>query len=330
VTSTVAMKPEKADPASPGDWGIWSTDFSDPMEQWMNSVARTFCTISIHNYQKSECRIRALTRSVSGFSLVRCATMSGRARIERTAAMIRTDQRDDYLLYLPLCGEQEIEQRSRKATCSPEAWTISSIGEPVVQTKLGRDDTIYLSIPRSFVDQRVVNGGDICARTVGARDGLPRLVTDTLLSLHRESSRLSTVEFLCAVRAVADLLVLALVGQADLTSSDRSIRACNLARAKRIIGERFAEPGLSPADIARQCGFSLRHLHDLFLDERRTVCEYLQAQRLRAAHTLLQSAPAGPAPITEVCLACGFATPSQFSTVFKKAFGVSPRDVLQR
>jgi AraC-like DNA-binding protein len=92
----------------------------------------------------------------------------------------------------------------------------------------------------------------------------------------------------------------------------------------------MADPDLSPDDVARECGLSLRYLHDLFQDDGRTVREYLQGERLYAARRMLEHAVAGSTTITEVCMACGFSSPSVFSTAFRRAFGISPRDVVRR
>jgi AraC-like DNA-binding protein len=164
---------------------------------------------------------------------------------------------------------------------------------------------------------------------VSARDGVARLASDTLAALQREASKMSTDEFRIATHAAGELILLAVAGAADLMSNTRSLRASNLARAKRVIRLRLADTDLSLSDVASECGLSLRYLHDLFRDDGRTVREYLQGQRLLSARRMLERS-AGTATVTDICLACGFSNPSQFSTAFRRAFGLSPRDVLRR
>ncbi len=302
---------------------------SDLVQGWASLVSETFCTFAIQARQETKFHVSVQSRTDGGFGVARFTTIAGRAQLERTAAVIRSDSRDNYVLYVAVTGEHELVQRHRRAICSPGYMALVATAEPFVQTKFGDNDTLYLSMPAAFVDQRLVHGEDACGRTVGAREGLGRLAADTLRALQREASLMSAAEFLGAARAAADLALLAIAGAAELTSQDRSIRVSNLARAKRVMRSRLGDPDLSLSDIARECGLSLRYLHDLFRDDGRTVREYLQAERLQAARALLERSPAGTTTVTDVCMMCGFSTPSLFSTAFKRAFGISPRDVVR-
>ena len=302
----------------------------DHVQRWVNLIAETFCTFDIQTRRETKFRVNALTRSEGGFGVARFTTTAGRAQLERTAAVIRADNRDDYVLYLPVCGEHELLQRTRRTICSPACMTLISTAEPFVQTKFGDNDTLYLSMPRMFVDQRLVRGEGVCGRLVGTRSGVGRLAAETVAALQREAAQLGGTDFVGAARAAADLVLLGIAGAADLMTQDRSIRTSNLARAKRVIRARLGDADLSLSDIADECGISLRYLHDLFRDDGRTVREYLQGERLQAARSLLERSASGPVSITQICMTCGFATPSQFSTAFKRAFGLSPRDVVRR
>ncbi|MBV8805900.1 MAG: helix-turn-helix domain-containing protein [Sinobacteraceae bacterium] len=298
--------------------------------RWAEFVAEQLCSLAIQSSHERRFRINAGARSAEGFVVARFTTVGGQAQLERTPAEIRRDGRDSYCLYVPLQGEHEMRQFCRDAVCTPRAATLIATGEPFCQTKLGDNDTLYLLMPRGFAEQRLPRCEDACARLVSSREGVGRLAFDTITSLYKEAPRLTVEEFLGAARVASDLVLLAVSGAADIMSDARSIRAGNLARAKRVIRTRFADPDLSLSDIARECGLSLRYLHDLFRDDGRTAREYLQGERLKAARSMLERSAARASTVTDVCLACGFSTPSQFSTTFKRTFGLSPRELLRR
>jgi len=106
----------------------------------------------------------------------------------------------------------------------------------------------------------------------------------------------------------------------DLSSGERSIRAANISRARRVIHQRLCDPDLALADVARESGLSLGHLHHLFQNEGCTLWEYLKSARLQRARELLESASAPSVTITDISAQCGFSNTSYFSTAFQRAF----------
>jgi AraC-like DNA-binding protein len=184
-------------------------------------------------------------------------------------------------------------------------------------------------MPREFVDERALRAEHWCVRPP-KDNGITRLFVDTLFAFARDADSLNEEEFCVTNRLVGELALLAVGSSADLSTAVRSVRTCNLARAKRAMRLRLSDPDLTLTDIANGCGISLRYLHDLFRDEGMTAREYLQGERLQRARLLLQSACGQGVTVTAVALTCGFANSSQFSTAFRRAFGLSPRDVLRR
>jgi AraC-like DNA-binding protein len=203
-----------------------------------------------------------------------------------------------------------------------------TMAEPLLHTKLGDNDTVYFFMPRSFVDQRFAGAANVCSRAVEAQHGIQRLAHDSLIALQHEASSMSQEEFQAATRMACELVLLALGGAGELMSDASSIRAANLARVKRVMRARSAAQDLALADVARECGLSLRYLHDLFRDDGRTASEFLRGERLQRARRMLESAPTRL--VTDVSMSCGFSSPSQFATAFRRAYGISPRDVKRR
>jgi AraC-like DNA-binding protein len=307
-----------------------SQNRADMLERYGNFIAEIIGRHSIQAAPEKVFRVIAHARCEAGFTIARFATVGGFARFERNSAEIRADEGACYAFCLPLRSGQQVKQRNRTVDCSPGSLTVGLMTEPSVHTKRGDNDTIYFAVPTAHVNRRLIHAEDMCARLVDVRTGVGRLAADTITALHREAFRISTDEFLGAAYAASDLLTLAVADLTELTSNENSIRGANLARAKRVIRARFADEDLSPSDIALECGLSVRYLHDLFRDDGRTVREYLHRERLKAARSMLERSEPGLATVTYISLACGFATHSQFSTAFRQAYGLSPRDVLRR
>ena len=88
--------------------------------------------------------------------------------------------------------------------------------------------------------------------------------------------------------------------------------------------EANTEEPLTVEQIAHHVGLSRRHLERLFRDNLGCVpsAYYLRVRVTKAQHLLCQTT----LPIMDVALACGFASASHFSKVYKDVFGHSPRD----
>jgi AraC-like DNA-binding protein len=297
-------------------------------DDWADFVTRNLGRRKIRADREPSFQIGARVHLVDDFMVARFKTVAGRAQLDRGSEEIAIDGRDAFAVYLPLGGEHELTQFHRSAHCKAHSLTMITQAEPVSQIKYGDNDTVYFFMSRSFVDQRVIGGENLCARSVNALGGTERLAFETLKTLQRESASMSEDEFRTAARLTGELLMLAFRGEGDTQSDASAVRAANLARVKRTIRTRLADPDIKLADIAGECGLSLRYLHDLFRDDGRTAWEYMRCERLQRARHLIENLPA--LPITDVSMRCGFSSPSQFATAFRRAFGISPRDARQQ
>lgn len=105
--------------------------------------------------------------------------------------------------------------------------------------------------------------------------------------------------------------------------------SAQLRRAKTYMLENLAEP-ITLTDLARVAGCSLRSLQSGF--KAHFGCspmQYLRKQRLGYAHFLLQSLPADHL-VSSVAYDCGFTHLGRFSIAYRKAFGQSPKETLER
>lgn len=95
-----------------------------------------------------------------------------------------------------------------------------------------------------------------------------------------------------------------------------------LRQALRLI-ERHIERPLPLEEVARQAGISRRQMERLFRSHLGLPpAAFATGMRLDRARSLLRQTAM---PITEVGLACGFASPNHFSTAYRGRFGCSPR-----
>ncbi len=89
------------------------------------------------------------------------------------------------------------------------------------------------------------------------------------------------------------------------------------------------EENPSLAELAGAAAFSPYHFHRIFAAfVGETPAEHIRRLKIEKATSELLMRP--EAPVTEIALSCGFATPSAFSRDFRARFGVTPRAYRER
>ena len=78
--------------------------------------------------------------------------------------------------------------------------------------------------------------------------------------------------------------------------------------------------------MARLVGCSRATLYRVFAASDRSVASLIWAARLERARWLLPLPASHNAPIAELAYRCGFVDPASFSRMFRRRFGLSPRE----
>jgi AraC-like DNA-binding protein len=305
------------------------TDRRDGYECYRDFVTNNFCKLTAAPARGGMNEVHIQTYAVNDFMVGRFTTVGGGGRTQRDRTDISAAPRGRFALSIPVKGQWELTQFSRTITVTPGFYSLISLDEPFQQHQSGDNDTLCLQLPYDFVDQRLLRSDDLCARTVAADSGMRRLAYENLLALVQNAGAMSAMELDCAIRMVGEMALMAMDGAADVNANQPTVKAAAYARAKRIIRARLDNPGLKIEEVARECGISLRYLHELFSNDGNTVSQYLKQQRLQRARYLLDRAGEFTT-VTDISLSCGFSNVSQFSTAFRQAFSVPPRDVMRR
>ncbi|WP_424631663.1 helix-turn-helix transcriptional regulator [Bradyrhizobium sp. SYSU BS000235] len=123
--------------------------------------------------------------------------------------------------------------------------------------------------------------------------------------------------------AVYDLLGALFAPPAPLCSRHTDklfVRVCS------IIKDRFADPDISPCEVAAEMGISLRYLQKLFTIRGSTCGDYISSLRLdHAAHLIERRALMKTGqPLSDIAYACGFRDYTYFARRFRQRFGTTP------
>ncbi|MGP4014499.1 helix-turn-helix domain-containing protein [Saccharopolyspora sp. 5N708] len=110
-----------------------------------------------------------------------------------------------------------------------------------------------------------------------------------------------------------------------IPDSRAAVRDALRADIRRYIRAHLQDPRLGPESIAKAHAISLRSLHSLFADTGESVAALVRKSRLARCRAELEQPGAGT--VTEIAFRWGFSDAAHFSNVFKREYGLAPREV---
>lgn len=106
--------------------------------------------------------------------------------------------------------------------------------------------------------------------------------------------------------------------------SAEEVQTLRLLRAEKFIADHLRDPLLDAERVAAHLAISVRHLNRVFEAHDCSVTQWIWRSRLELARRQLADVDLAARSISEIALACGFATQSHFAREFKAAFGMTP------
>jgi len=110
-------------------------------------------------------------------------------------------------------------------------------------------------------------------------------------------------------------------------STDLTTQNSTLQKIVEYTEENFRSPELSLATLSKEMGYNAKYLSHFFKEKMQiSYSEYVRSLRFKYAVSLFEH---GIDSIKNVAYLSGFSDPLYFSSAFKKAIGVSPKDYVQ-
>ncbi|QDY75328.1 helix-turn-helix domain-containing protein [Streptomyces qinzhouensis] len=263
--------------------------------------------------------------------LVRMAHPAFRAR--RPLRLIRQSDRE--MFHLIVAGERPLRMSQRRTESgvfnrSLLLFDTSYAGEMEVTGEQVR--SLSIQLPKAALSLPADKVSGLVARPLSYDAGMSTVLVRFLTTLADESVGLTPPETAALERVVVDL-VSATVAQhldvyADLPVETR--RQALLARIDAFVDANLRDPQLTPAVIASHHHVSLRTLHELFRERRRTVAATIRHRRLERCREALADPRHERVPVHVVGARYGFTSAASFSRAFRSAYGITAVEFRQR
>jgi AraC-like DNA-binding protein len=244
--------------------------------------------------------------------------------VNRSRTRCRMDGRGDISIALVLECENATIDNTRELTLNSGDLYTLDYSAPVRATR-PKHRELALLLPRRKVTDLV---GDDLSSLAGRR--LPPGGIGALLGWHMlRSADAPDAPDGCQkrIQAASEMALAALQtlarGRLDVDQMADGLFAC----AGVAIERHYADPALSPQSIAAMLGCSRASLYRLFARHGRSVAASIWSARLEQAQRMLTAAGCAHLRVGEIAFRCGFVNTSTFSHMFRRHYGLSPREL---
>ncbi|MCB1342163.1 MAG: helix-turn-helix domain-containing protein [Pseudooceanicola sp.] len=249
--------------------------------------------------------------------------------IKRNNRHISQLDKDCYYLQFLHSGNVTVLQRGNALVSNPARGALFYATEQYELHCAGQVRSFYLELPRDEFARRFTGDAIPVSRAFDATAGLGRIATEFVTMLATESGKLAEPTRAPLGDQLMDMLALTLQSaDPEATGGDHSVRQARLRLVKLWIDEHIGDPELTLDRVAHENGISLRYLHQLFRQEEKSVSEWIWDRRLQLCYEAILKGEGRL--LTAIAFDHGFNSSAHFSTLFRKKFGMSPRDLMRR
>ena len=261
----------------------------------------------------------ATTWSFGRLALTKAETPGG--AYSRTAECLRRDGLDHWCFSMATHGSRVHRTRDQISMMRPREIMLDSLAQPFEVART-HSAWLFLYLPRDLLPE--ASGLSNGCRMLNTPEG--RLLGEHLRLLAAELPNMNAAEAERMAEATQAMIALAVAPDSGAEQSTSGpVATAQIMRLRALIRANIGSATFGPARLCRLAGISRSQLYRLF-EVHGGVALCIQRERLAAAHRALSN-PADLRSICEIADSVGLFDPSSFSRMFRRSFGVSPREL---
>ncbi len=254
---------------------------------------------------------------------------ASRHRVRRTSASMARRSTDFLKIVAPWHGEARVCQNGREAVARSGQWLIYDTTQEYEVLNPEWCEHLIITLPKSRFEDHGRAIDALMGRYVGGSEGVSRIALDMMRGTFAECRAMGQG---LAQHVTDSLLQLIQLSLLDACGRAASLSASELllGRIKAYVRQHLRDADLSVESMARALNCSKRHLYNAFADEPLSIAQYIWAERVALFQRELEQAGQGHCNLTELALACGFASGAHLSRLFKQHTGLTPSEYRAR
>ena len=306
---------------------VFSTDDLAPAQRysaWRDAICDVYVHVDVKATDPDN--YRGFIREAKFGDVVMTDILLSEQRIRRNREHISKLDKDCYYLQLIHRGNLSVLQQGSTHRSNAARGAIFCATEQYELQCHGDVRSFYLEIPRDDFAQRFPRERIPLSASLNTTQGLGRIATEFCATLATEGSKLQDPIRAGLGNQLMDILAFTLLSsEGDMPTAEGSVKRARLMSVQRWIEDHIGNPDLSLETIAAANGMSLRYLHVLFEPCEMSASEWIWNRRLQLCYDCLARGDARS--ITSIAFDHGFNSSAHFSTLFRRKYGISPRDV---
>lgn len=289
---------------------------------WNDLTCDTFTGVTVDPVRSSEFSARLGRLSIGEMSLAE--VWSAGSNVRHTEGHVRRLREEPHmLLHLQLSGSSINRQAGREACLQAGDFTLCDTSRPYTVAFNSNAQFLIGRLPTQAVRQRLPNAEDLVAVRIARAAGTSALMCSFLRTIMTEAQSSQSAVWCDDISAVAlDLIAMMIRAHSPVHASSLHLETRH-DRVVAYIETHLSDPALSVQSIAQEFGVGVRSIQKMFAVRGTTLSEQVLQRRLKLAAARLGNSSLS---VTEVAMDSGFNDLTYFGRVFRKSFGVAPRE----
>jgi len=248
-------------------------------------------------------------------------TISG-ATGERRLREIRASTLEKYTCVFMTSGTQGVVQDHFNRTVNPGEIYLWDSEKPCAFESMGLSTQIEICVPKERIHQ-LTGGKTLSPNVISGTTGIGAVLGQFLETAMDNAADFSGDQNDTVSEIAIQLILSGFSHQPKVQPT--SHRSQNLLRVQQYIEKNLMDSQLSPTLVAEENRISVRYLHLMFAQSSTTFSKYLNGRRIARIQAELQNRSASNQTLTQLAFHYGFSSSAQFSRVFKRVCGQTPR-----
>ncbi|MGX7894653.1 helix-turn-helix domain-containing protein [Tsuneonella sp. HG222] len=312
----------QAPPPEDASWTSAGLGKREALKEWREWAASTIAPIEVTVFDQESFAARWVSHGVGQLRLLHLHAPA--QRVTHTGAEGSSGRAAPSIqLVYNISGASKTSMEGRRFTLEAGQFVLLDNTRFYQMEMDTEHEVVDLMMPQGWLEKYLPDPGVLLGRPLPAHEGWGAPLGALLDTMLTDLDRAPLPRPLIAEQ-VGHLLGLA-TGFPDAAGGTRH-RGQLARQILRRIESDFADPELSPESVAHALSISKRYLQALLAGSGTSFVQELNAARLDRASDLLADQRAAGLPVAEIAYRCGFLDAGYFARLFRKRFGITPRE----